>query len=58
VKKRKPVRYVWCAEDEKYGLQAVYETKKAAEKDYGDKTKKWPWPSGFGGTIIRTKVHP
>lgn len=50
------VRYVWCAEDEKYGLQAVYATKKAADKDYGP-SGKLQWPSGYGGIVIKRKVR-
>ncbi len=49
-------KYVWCAEDEKHGLLAVYVSKEAAGKDYGPRAPKWNWISGFGGSIVRRKV--
>jgi hypothetical protein len=54
---RSKVRFVWCAEDEKYGLLAVFATKKSAERDYGFKADKWRWIGGQGGTIIKRKVY-
>jgi hypothetical protein len=50
-------RYVWCAEDEKYGLLAVYATKKAADKDYGPKAKQWNWIGGQGGSVVKRIVN-
>ena len=54
--KKKHRSYVWCAEDEKYGLMAVYATKKAADNDYGPRGKK-RWDSGYGGSIIKRLVQ-
>ena len=51
---KKPIRYVWCAEDEKYGLMGVYATKRAAEKAIGNGEKYW-W-TGYGGIIVKRKV--
>lgn len=49
-------KYVWCAEDEKYGLISVYATKRAAEKAINSAKGRY-WQSGYGGAIIRRKVH-
>ena len=54
---KQPIRYVWCAEDEKYGLQAVYATKRAADKDWVGSNAPQRWPSGYGGAIFKRKVH-
>ena len=54
---KRKVRFVWCAEDEKYGLQAIYFTRKAAEKDWYLVGGKHRWPSGYGGSIIKRKVN-
>ena len=54
MKHRKQIRYVWCAEDDKYGLMAVFATKRSADKAFGG--KEWRWLSGYGGTIQKRKV--
>ena len=55
-KKKPKTTYVWCAEDDKYGLQAVYATKKAADKDYGPNGSA-DWVSGYGGVIMKRKIN-
>ena len=55
-KKKNPARFVWCAEDFKYGVMEIYATKKAAEMDYGPFGKK-QWDSGEGGAIRKWIVR-
>ena len=50
-------KYVWCAEDAKYGVQAIYSTKRSAERDWTARGAHCRWPSGEGGTIIKRKVY-
>lgn len=54
----KKLRYVWCTEDEKYGLVEIFATKKAAEKAVADGDKRYGsyWDSGYGGDIFKRKV--
>jgi hypothetical protein len=51
--KAAPIRYVWCAEDSDYVTQAIFATKKAAERVYGNPDA---WSTGYGGIIIKRKV--
>jgi hypothetical protein len=55
-RKKKPIRYVWVAEDDKYGTLGVFATKKAADRLYGDKLSDPNWVSGFGGAVIKMRV--
>lgn len=54
-KKRQPKKWVWIAEDYKYGVLGVYASKGAANKDYGPNGK-CEWESGYGGEIVKREV--
>ena len=51
---KKPPSFVWVADDEKYGIQQLFATKKAADKLYGPKAKKYRWLTQ--GVIYRMDV--
>ena len=49
----KKKQYVWCIEDEKYGLQLVCATAEIAEREWA---KDKYHPSGYGACIEKREV--
>ena len=51
------MKYVWLVEDEKYGTQAVFATKRAAQKALANDRRSTLSPSGYGAAVIKMQVR-